>query len=513
MPFDHERLAPGDETYLYPEDIEEGDVVARDDVLRANQHRYELYSALMESGEAVLAPRRAVAHPIHGGSVPDMSYLRRLAGETSVLPKAGAGGYDDEWKRRRDAAAHHPLSAEILHTYVDTVARQQIDRSTATAVLGERVMMDVDMRGTPAHQWVMDAYTKGLAQGWGVALVDTPPTAADMPSRWHEQEAGIRPWVTWYSPLRVWRLVRGRHGEVADILIRESADRWRRWLPDRWELYGHDSEMIDSAPHEYGRVPAELFIADDPEGDDELDPPGLSAIRSVALVELQILHHASLLDSLETKTGYSFYHLQADNDEGAMVGLALGAGDIFVHEAVGEWKAPPVELADGLMRYLDWLEGRAYKMAGVHRRSQDSVEAHSGLALDWENAPIYATVLRWAQRLQSFEQRVWQLMAMAMRPRGARGDIAIVYPDDLSTRPVAQDLGYAEQLGRVYAGAMPPWVALARDALVRRALARLVGHMPDVARAMPADLSQSAEMLSQSETHDTDETDAGDPDT
>ena len=484
-----DRLSPGDEVHL-DEYISAPSPIQPDDVWRANRHRYELYAALLESGDRVLAPRRSVAHPITADSVSDSSYLRRLAGESSESGHGDAGGYVDEWRRRRDASAHHPLAAQILHTYVDTLARQSIDRREVERVLGADIMADVDLCGSPAHAWVMASYLQGLAHGWGVALVDTPRELAAMPSRYHEIHSGARPWVTWWSPMRIWRLELGPHREILDITLRESRTRWRRWTATGWLLYDERGEVIDRGDHGFGRVPAALFIADDPSGDDATDPPGLSAMRATALLDLQILHHASLLDDVVSKTGYPFYHLRLDPDDNAGVqsDLKLGAGSIFAVEAEGDWKAPPGDLAQTLMAYLDWLEGRIYKISGVHRRSQDSVEAHSGLALDWENAPIYATVLRWAQRVQAWETAVWRLMAIAAGSGDGSG-IEVAYPDDLSTRPVEQDLAYAERIVQLYSGSPPPWVRVVADALVRRAALRLVGHISDVRAAIPAKIS------------------------
>jgi hypothetical protein len=126
----------------------------------------------------------------------------------------------------------------------------------------------------------------------------------------------------------------------------------------------------------------------------------------------------------------------------------------------------------------------ALKIGGVHRRSMESVEAHSGLALDWENAPIYSIVHRWAKKLRNWEIRLWRLMAQALGSSGS--EIRISYPDDFSSRPVDQDIEHATAIMALYAGSPPDWARIGVDALVRRVIDRLVGHLPDVAAALPA---------------------------
>jgi hypothetical protein len=162
----------------------------------------------------------------------------------------------------------------------------------------------------------------------------------------------------------------------------------------------------------------------------------------------------------------------------------LGSDFMFLVEADVAWVAPPKECTEAGRAYIEWLEGLSYKIGGIHRRSMESVEAHSGLALDWENAPIYATVQRWARRLRDWEMRLWRLMADIMGRDGA--SIDVIYPDDFSTRPIDQDIGQATAIATMYGGyaSAPEWVQVGIDAMIKRALTRTVGHIKEVGVAM-----------------------------
>lgn len=486
-------LRPGDEITISPDDVRPGGLKP-DARWSANIASYQLYTALMVAGKRMLRPPAGTLDPIDGSGLKDCSYLRRLPGE-GKNEEADAGGETDLFVARLRRAAHDPVASRIIWVYVDNFSRQDVDRTAARDRIGT-VLDDVDGCGTAVEDWVPFHYASGLAQGWMVGVVELPPPAAEAPpSKLHEELAGRRPYITVYKPSRIWHMERDSRGFVVDLLCRDGVDVFRHWTPGYVETLNAKGERIsERRPYDFGFVPAAVFVANDSDDEDPTAPPGESAMSATALVDLQILQHLSLLDNGQTKTGFSFLHGQMDPEENKAGGgqdLVLGDGSVWLFNGSAEYLAPPPHVAEGSRKHCEWLESLAYKMGGVHRRSQDSVEAHSGLALDWENAPIYAVVHRWARRLRAWETRLWQLCAFALGQKDLSG-LAPVYPDDFSTRPVEQDLGFAKALGEVYPGEAPGWVGVVRDALVRRAAKRLVGHLADVKAAIPERLGEEA---------------------
>jgi hypothetical protein len=452
----------------------------------ANIHRYQLYTNLMLGGVRMLAPPTGTRHPISGGGLPDTSYLRRLPGETSYRRHDGA----DAWRERQQAAAHDPVAARIVWVYVDTLFRQQIDRQSVIDLLGPAIMQDVDGAGTDAADWLPYAYAHGLAQGWVLGLVDAPTTPYQPVSRAHQEAIGLRPYLQLILPSRVWSLTRDAYGHIVAATIREAANRWRIWGPETSQTVDADgAPTADPVAHNFGRVPMEIFVANDPDADDATAPIGESAMAATALIDLQILQHLSLLDDVLRKTGFPFLHISRDAFAGeASSDTTLGADFLLAIDASVDWKAPDASCATALWDHIERLESMAYKIGGVHRRSQDSVEAHSGLALDYEASPIYATVQRWARRLRDWETRIWRLMAVAsgLSPES----VAVVYPDDFTLRPVQADLVQAADLAAIYGGyqTAPNWAQACINAKVMRAMRRDVGHIPEVRRAIAAGL-------------------------
>ena len=473
----HEHLSPGEETLISVPQDEEGNIVA-DHVWHANIHRYQRYAACMAGGDSILRPPAGTRHPMSGHGLADGSYLKRLPGETNADPARG-----DTFVARRNCAAHDPISWRIIGTYVDTVFRQTMDRAAVRDVLGDEVADNVDAQGTSSEDWLAAAYGQGLAQGWMIGVVDMQPSTGDYPSMAHQEAAAGRPYAQIILPSRVWGLLRDDRGQVVWALIHETQYTWRAWTSTGTMVYGEKGAVVQPfQPHGFSRVPMEVFVAKDPRDDDPDAPPGESAIQEISLLELQILQHLSLLDDVMRKTNFPFLHVarEAIGAGGPEQNQTLGADFMFLTEADCKWIAPPIDCVAGGREYIEWLEGLAYKIGGVHRRSMDSVEAHSGLALDWENAPIYATIQRWARRLRDWEIRMWHLMAEALGRDGSAIDV--IYPDDFSTRPIEQDISQATDITSIYGGyaSAPDWVKTGVDAMIRRALARTVGHIPEV---------------------------------
>jgi hypothetical protein len=452
-----------------------------DAVYTRNLPLYQLYANAIGGGRRLLVPPDGTLHPITGSAIG--SYLTRLSGE--VIDREGG----DVWARRRNAAAHIPVSSEVVDTHVDSMSRQGVDR-TAVAEMLPDVIGRTDQARSRTATWVNTAFSLGLAQGWLGCLVDAPAVVeGQYPSQAHLEAAGLRPYTQLLLPRRFWALERDpRTGAVTYALIRESKDRWGEWRPDRYTPLNEYGEPLGaSVPIPIGRVPIEIFTAADADPDDELSPPGESVIRAVALLDLQMLQHLSWIDDVITKAGFCILHVQSDappiQDE-PHEDLIAGPGYVWYQPGAAEWKAPPAELIRVLWEHVHLLRQEAYRTGGIYQRSQDMAEASSGIAIKQERAPIDNRVVRWAQNLQDWETRVWRTVAevAGIDP----SNVEVTYPEDFSQLPINADIDQAQQLVKVYGSyeAAPPWAKAGIDAKIRRALTRDVGHVRSVREAM-----------------------------
>ena len=122
--------------------------LTRDKVATKNLRRYQLYSNVLAGVDRMLRPPSGTQHPITGH--PIRSYLYRLPGER--IDRDGR----DPYLSRLASSAGLPISAEVLDTYVDTLAHQGVDR-TAIAERLPHVIGATDRAQSRTQGWVMDA--------------------------------------------------------------------------------------------------------------------------------------------------------------------------------------------------------------------------------------------------------------------------------------------------------------------------------------------------------------------
>lgn len=450
----------------------------------ANLALYQLYANVIAGGRQLLKPPKGTLHPITGAGLSNGSYLIRLSGET--IDRDGG----DPWQRRRNAAAHIPISAEVVDTHVDSMSRQGVDR-TAVAEMLPDIVGRTDQARARTATWVNTAFSLGLSQGWLGALVDAPVVRdGQYPSQAHLEAAGLRPYAQLLLPRRFWQLELDRDGSVIYALVKESEERFGEWYPDRYTALNPDGTPIEGPVRiPIGRIPIEIFTAADSDPDDELAPPGDSVIRAVSFIDLQILNHLSWIDDLITKAGFCLLHANGPEPAPPIEGepeedMQVGPGFIWYFQGEVNWKAPPAELIKVLWEHVVHMRQEAYRVGGVYQRSQDMAEASSGIAIKYERAPIDNRVVRWAQNLQDWETRLWRLVAevAGLDP----GGVEVTYPEDFSQLPFNADVEQSQELASIYGGyeGAPDWVRRGIDAKVRRALMRDVGHVPSVREAL-----------------------------
>jgi len=511
MPREYEQLAPGERTEVSASEIGLDDgALGPDERYEENKPLYQLYTALEIGGYRPLRPRHSVRHPVTREVLRDRSYLQRLPGETIVDPHGV-----DVYVERLRYAAHDPIAWRIISVYVDTLFRQSVQRDSVRDVLGDEIVDDVTLQGDSIDDWIPDVFGAGLGQGWLVGLVDFPRyDGAPPPSLAHAESMGARPYAQIIRPLRIYRIELDEYRNIISMLVHEGRDLYRYWTIEGCILYRRVQrgyEIVDVVSYDYGRVPAELFVALPGDDSDPLAPIGESAMRATALIDLEVLNHMSLVDDLTRKTGFPILHANASEDVDLLPknDVPVGPDRLFMLPAELSWIATDPANGSSLREHIDWLESIAYKIGGVHRRSQDSVEAHSGLALDYESSPIYATVQSWARKIRNFEIRLWRLMAAMMGKSSDQiASITATYPEDFTVRPAAADISQASAIASVYGGygQCPQLVQVGVDALVRRAITRLVGQDPIVREALA-----SASAISY-QYNETDTLDDADPD-
>jgi len=470
--------------------------------LSLNLAWYQLYDNLTKGGKRIHRPPEATLDPLTGGELRDGSYLRRLPMEVSDA-KA------DAFALRRDRSYSIPICRRIVDTYVNVFARQQVDRTRPRDVLTPQYMANIDLRGSSAEEFILRAWRKALQFGWIGVLTDMPRIEKGRyASALHEKMAGVRPYSRILLPYRFWDWERDRvTGEFLYALIYEGAvpspwsdtgrpslpsneaslQRFRAWSPDGWVLITGEGREIDSGEHSFGRVPIDILVCDESDDDyDATEPPGVSALADVALIALEMHQAASLLGDAHRKALFSFLHLNPDGDFEAdtkpAADMSVGYDYWLNFRGEAHWVDPPVSVLLEGRAYIDWLEAEARKGAGVARRSEDSIESHSGKALEFEYMPLFDVVRDRAGRLQDFENRFWRTVAELKGANvDALGDEPVQYPTDFVTTPVRQSLAEAKAVTDVYGSyeEAPMYAQHLVDVNMGRAAQRMVGHLEE----------------------------------
>jgi hypothetical protein len=424
--------------------------------------------------------------PIYGGPVD--SYLRQAEMENK-----------DEFGERIANSFTLGYSREIIDIFVSTVFRQEVDRKS----VGEKIeskypgfMADVNLQGQSAREFLRHAFAIAQRNGWCGVLTDFPHVPeGTYVSQWHQQQDGkLRPFAQLVPPTRLWDWY--RHPVTGDFLYAEiwqpdiktednHSDTWKRWYPNSWEVVDRSGRVIDRGTHTFKRVPLDILICQDADADDDLAPFGRSRIAEACKIELEIYQMCSLLETHERKALFAFLHIPRDvppekGGKTAAPDLSLGPSHfIWSSEGAPTWVEPPSSVPEEARRQILWMIQEMRRTAGVSTRSEESTEAHSGVALSWEYSQRYNAIYESAQHLEDFESRWWrtvgEIAGVDVKPD------AIRYPKEYAVHPVAQELDELDKLTK-FAGEWPG-MKDSMTPLIKRKLQRIaiadVGHLPE----------------------------------
>lgn len=475
LPIDEQLLVPGQDYALRVNESGEPEMCQS---LAANLHRYQLFENLRLGGRRMIDPPSDTLHPVTGSTLPDGSYLERLSGETTYEGK-------DPFIERKNRASHRPICQRIINSYVSTLDRQPVDRSDLYDAFSAdpRLLSDVDKRGSSAKSFVLENGRVAWSQGWCGTMCHLPKKSSAQ-SRGDQIRMGLRPWGEVISPQRIFQYEFDGDGRLHMVLIEEGTERWRLWTDLGWVLYGKDMKELERGTHPFGRVPMEILYALEPDTYDAEAPLGRSPIDAAADLEIEAFRAWSLHCRSEARGNFQILHAQIDP---ALLGddreaeTVAGDGWIMYFPGTLSYATPDPSILQENRNHLADIEDQALKAGGVHRRSQDSTEAHSGASLEWEYQPMTAHILYLAGRLEDWERRWWDLYAMGAGVDDLPED-PITYPREITTSPPDVLVQRASSVVAVYGGyaAASPVAQAYVDDLMERTIKQEVG---DAARA------------------------------
>jgi hypothetical protein len=422
--------------------------------LRRNLPQYQLYQNVFRGGRYLRSPPTGTLDPFDANpdrALPNGTYLKPFPNESSR-------GFTDRLSR----AANRNYAQEVVRVYVATLFAQghAIDREAIVDALGEEIADDIDLRGSTIAAFLRRAFRDALVYGWVGCMTDLPSVeSGSILSAYDERERGMRPFSRLISPANVWDWERDPEtGEWTSLLIDEGVLSryggrrvWSRWTTTTWEVVTEDGVSVDGGEHGYEFIPFDVLLCDEGGGDDD-EPPGHSALRDIGDLCVELYNTASELEDLSRKTNFPLMHVKEDPasiQKGSSGDLPVGADSALIIASDVAWISPDTAAVQTCQARLRDIEEQIRRTAGIATRSEESTEAHSGVALRWEYSTRLSLVKLRAEQLRDFEVRLWKTWS-----RISGIDIpatSVRYPSDYATMPVPADMELLKLLGEIEA--------------------------------------------------------------
>jgi hypothetical protein len=445
-------------------------------ILRANKGYYQLYINMYRGGRYVFRPCKGTIDPISGKSI--STYLTRHQSETGA-----------DFDERLENSFTLPYIREIITTYSSTLFRQDVNRDQIAKIFGREYLSDIDKKGSSSREFLRQCFNLGQIYGWVAVLTDYPRIDEEYYSAYHELIDENRPYSQIITPLRLWDWVidpcTGQfvYAEIWNGLEGEQG-RWRRWTPEFWYDVTADGVVVDGSEHSLGIVPIDVLVCQNADGDDPLAPFGYSAISDAAFIQLHIYQMCSMLEAHDRLTMFSFLHIQDDprqymkGENPTAPKLQLGSSHYLWNQGNVEWIDPPTEVSKEAREQISFAVQEMRRAAGVSTRSEESVEAHSGVALSWEYSSRHNAVYERAQNLEDFETRLWRTHGIISGNK-VPADV-IRYPKEYAIQPVEQEIKEIKELIGI-AEKVPDGmerISPLLDQKLRRIVIHDIGHLP-----------------------------------
>lgn len=352
------------------------------------------------------------------------------------------------YRRRKQTSYYYNYCGPVVDIFVSHLFRKEAARdfgSLTRDALFDAFWWDADLDGNTFRHFMREAQRLASIYGRVSIIVDKPQALAS--TRAEAEALGIRPYVSLVTPENLvdWSYVRlpssGRF-VLDSVKIKESEETYRIWSREGWELWqlaGQDEvRLVEAGWHGLGEVPL-VNLYNKQSG---VRMSGVSDIQDIADINRNIYYLCS--DAREIIENTAFPMLAMPYARGSEDEREIGPHNIIQFDPA-ETNSKPYWLEaphSSLSEIREWVRQdiseiyRIAKLGGV-KRSEDSLSARSGAALEMEFQQLYSTLSEKADNIEQAEARIFDLWA---RWEGKSFDGLIEYPDDFSVRDIDRDL-------------------------------------------------------------------------
>ena len=258
-----------------------------------------------------------------------------------------------------------------------------------------------------------------------------------------------RPFARIVLPIDLWDWETDYRGSFTRILIHNGYVGifedvvFSEWTTNYARILNREGEVLFEVEHNLGIVPFVLLRCDAPSLDRDNEPFGYSALRDVSDKAIQFFNAASRREYLGEKLSFPFLVEQTDAPLNKNETETPAGPDYLIRtDGTLNWVVPPSEPMESATEHLSSIHEQARSDAGVSTRADDSIEAHSGIALAWEHAEKFSSVHSRAENLKHAEQQLWRLFGIYLDR-----DIPyqVGYPEEYATVPIPRELEILEK--------------------------------------------------------------------
>lgn len=436
--------------------------------LLANEPKYQLYSNLYFG--RVCQPPAGTRHPHTGEEI--TTYLVPHEAEDRAL-----------FSERQANAFVLPYPRDVIRVITATLFRQEPSREALFPAFREEYLADVDLRGHSAGYFAKQIFLLAEIFGWAGSLTSTPPATRQVQTRLDEERAGVRPYSWIVQPLDLWSWRRDPVTEFfLEACVRSGPAEWTWWWPDRTVVVDAEGHRKPGGGHHtLGEVPLDILTCDAVESREPLDPFGLSALADIDRIALHLYQLCSQLEAHEREVLFAFLHLRKDAPKNAKAqapDVHLGNRHYLWLDGDVRWVDAPSGIPVETRNQISWCLQEMRRAAGVATRTEESQEAHSGVAIIWEAADKHALIHERGLNLEDWECSLWRRHARysgrAIPPRPVR------YPQEYIVQSVDHELAQLERMVQVVGGwaAVPEGLRPYFMRKWRRIVLRDMGHLP-----------------------------------
>lgn len=338
---------------------------------------------------------------------------------------------DESYRKRLERAEglYENLIAKAMGVYLSHVFRREADRSKLTAIHAEA--SDVDLFGTPAHDFFRAVLEQAVLQGISYVLVDAPREGGFVTEA-EAQARRLRPWMELVPAPKVvdWDVETAdpaRRGALNYVVIRDTIvrgkapfsrgvtmTRFRIWTRNEWAVYEAQGEsataaaLVSYGPNALGVVPLV------PCYDRQIAPfRGATIVDEVARKANALWNRSSVRDENFYFQGFS--QLVIKSDDKTLGELKLGA-DRAIKLSRGDDAGYISPSGDTFAAFKDFVQELTESVADLvfarTERQTPTAQVETAEKREIDRAEFVALLHAKSKSIETCERAAWRLWAM-----------------------------------------------------------------------------------------------------